>query len=117
MLDLVEQERVTMLKQKYAESTLVVVKKDPKLKYAWHSGSSKDSVRMIVPYSYTVFDFKLRILSLLKSINHSVTDSIYLSCCGIIINCNNSTMLTAIADRYSNGGVLYMTIHGENVFG
>ncbi len=117
MLDVIDQGHVAMLKQRYTESTLLVVKKDPKLKYVWYSDSSKDTIKMIVPYSWTMFDLKLRILTILKSLNHSVTDSIYLSCCGVIINCNNSTLLTTIADKYNNGGVLYMTICSENVFG
>ena len=107
---------VEKLQLKYPGTIPIIISKDATLKYKWYSKDNNDLVKILAYETTTMFDFKLKILAKLKSLNYTVTDTIYISCGGTILNSNNIP-LSYIAERYAIDGALYMKLHGENAFG
>lgn len=107
---------VHKIRLKYPGRIPIIIKKDPKLQYYWSCKGGEGVVKILAPESMTMFDLKLEILSKLKSLNHFVSDAIYLSSGNHIVLCNN-VPISYVLDKHGRDGVIYMTIHSENVFG
>lgn len=97
---------------------LCIVTKDKGFNYTWKSKDLVDTIKFATPEDMTLQDFRIEVYKLLKTQNDSrpITDSIYLSAKGQIINGNN-LLMGDISSRYGNSGFVYLTIHGENTFG
>ena len=107
---------VRRLKVSYPHKIFVIIKKDKSFKHNWHSGTSSDTVKIMVSYDTNIQALRYEIYGILKRLNSfPVTDAIYLSNGRAIIG--SGMLMDEVAERYGRNGVLYLQIHGENTFG
>jgi hypothetical protein len=99
----------------YPGKIMVIVTKAKQFPYVWHQETTTDTVKIAAPENATVQYLNMEIHKLLKSMNESVTDSIYLMCGNNIIGTNYD--MISLEKQYGKDRFIYLTLNGENTFG